>query len=229
MATQNLGNVRALIVSATAPTNTNLIWRDTSTSPHTTRLYNTQTSMWVAISMTGGTSDPNAIHDNVAGEIAAVTVKANPVAADLILIEDSQDSNNKKGIQIGSLPVPSSTTSITRQRSTGGASGNPWVIDWNSQNEFLTTNDFIVNANVGVGFGNTTNAELAVIDFQVTNATRTLALPTNSYMQDSESRWTSTTRILTLEVGRYKMTVKVGNDGTNTIYTVECSDQYTTT
>lgn len=52
----------------------------------------------------GSSGDPNAIHDNVAGEIAAITEKEEPVAADLLVIEDSEDSNNKKSIQIGSLP-----------------------------------------------------------------------------------------------------------------------------
>lgn len=52
----------------------------------------------------GGGTDADAIHDNVAGEIAAVTEKATPVAADLVLIEDSEDSNNKKRVQVGNLP-----------------------------------------------------------------------------------------------------------------------------
>jgi hypothetical protein len=52
-------------------------------------------------------SDPDAIHDNVASEISAVTEKTTPVSADLILIEDSADSNNKKRVQIGNLPYSS--------------------------------------------------------------------------------------------------------------------------
>jgi len=49
-------------------------------------------------------TDSAAIHDNVAGEIAAVAAKATPVSGDLLLIEDSADSNSKKRITIGSLP-----------------------------------------------------------------------------------------------------------------------------
>lgn len=49
-------------------------------------------------------ADADAIHDNAAGEIAAVTEKASPVSADLLLIEDSADSNAKKRVQIGNLP-----------------------------------------------------------------------------------------------------------------------------
>ena len=52
----------------------------------------------------GGGADADAIHDNVAGEIAAVAVKATPVAADLLLIEDSAAGNAKKRITIGALP-----------------------------------------------------------------------------------------------------------------------------
>ena len=58
----------------------------------------------VQITNLPGGTDADAIHDNVAGEIAAVTEKVTPVAADLILIEDSADSNNKKRIQITNLP-----------------------------------------------------------------------------------------------------------------------------
>jgi hypothetical protein len=49
-------------------------------------------------------SDAEAIHDNIASEISAVTEKATPVNADLVLIEDSADSNNKKRVQVGNLP-----------------------------------------------------------------------------------------------------------------------------
>lgn len=52
----------------------------------------------------GPGSDTDAIHDNVAGEIAAITAKGSPVAADLVIIEDSEDSNNKKAVQLGNLP-----------------------------------------------------------------------------------------------------------------------------
>lgn len=47
--------------------------------------------------------DPDAIHDNVAGEIAAIAEKVAPVDADMIVIEDSEDLNAKKMVQIGNL------------------------------------------------------------------------------------------------------------------------------
>ena len=49
--------------------------------------------------------DPNAIHDNVAGEIGAVALKATPVSGDLLLIEDSAAAGVKKRITVGSLPT----------------------------------------------------------------------------------------------------------------------------
>lgn len=60
----------------------------------------------------GGT-DADAIHDNVSGEISALTEKVTPVDADLLLIEDSEDTNSKKKIQIGSLPTDAGASAFT--------------------------------------------------------------------------------------------------------------------
>jgi len=49
-------------------------------------------------------TDADAIHDNVAGEIAAVTEKLTPIGGDFLLIEDSAAANAKKRIQIDNLP-----------------------------------------------------------------------------------------------------------------------------
>lgn len=49
-------------------------------------------------------ADANVIHTNVSGEINSVSEKAIPIGADLILIEDSEDSNAKKKVQIDNLP-----------------------------------------------------------------------------------------------------------------------------
>lgn len=51
-------------------------------------------------------ADGTAIHDNVSGEISALTDKATPVGGDFLLIEDSAASNAKKRINISNLPVP---------------------------------------------------------------------------------------------------------------------------
>lgn len=51
--------------------------------------------------------DDDAIHDNVASEISAITEKTAVVAADKVLLEDSEDSNAKKMAQVGNLvPYP---------------------------------------------------------------------------------------------------------------------------
>ncbi|MCP4651701.1 MAG: hypothetical protein GY853_16690 [PVC group bacterium] len=54
--------------------------------------------------------DPDAIHDNVAGEINAIAVKGTPIGADMFVIEDSADSNNKKKILISALEAILSIT-----------------------------------------------------------------------------------------------------------------------
>lgn len=53
----------------------------------------------------GPGTDTTAIHDDTAAEISAITEKVAPVGADLVLIEDSADSFNKKFVQISNLPT----------------------------------------------------------------------------------------------------------------------------
>ncbi len=50
-----------------------------------------------------GSTDGDAIHDNVAGEIVVVTEKTAPVGNDEIIIEDSADSNAKKSLKLSNL------------------------------------------------------------------------------------------------------------------------------
>jgi hypothetical protein len=50
-------------------------------------------------------SAPDTLLTSDAGEIAAYTAKGTPIAADLIVIEDSADTNKKKKITIGTLPA----------------------------------------------------------------------------------------------------------------------------
>ena len=49
--------------------------------------------------------DTTAIHKVIAGEIAAMTEKVSPVTSDFLIIEDSADSNSKKKVKIGNLPL----------------------------------------------------------------------------------------------------------------------------
>jgi hypothetical protein len=60
----------------------------------------------------GAGSDTAAIHDNVASEISAITEKTTPASADLLIIEDSADSNNKKRVQVGNLPGGGAVDSV---------------------------------------------------------------------------------------------------------------------
>ena len=59
-----------------------------------------------AVWNTSGSSDGNAIHDNVAGEIAALTEKTTPVDNDLVIIEDSAAANVKKKVKMSNIISP---------------------------------------------------------------------------------------------------------------------------
>ena len=50
-------------------------------------------------------NDPDAIHDDVAGEINALTVKGTPTVSDVVLLEDVADSNAKAKSTIQNLPT----------------------------------------------------------------------------------------------------------------------------
>ena len=52
----------------------------------------------------GQSGDPSALHSDVAAEISGITEKVSPVGADVLVIEDSADSNNKKRVQVNNLP-----------------------------------------------------------------------------------------------------------------------------
>jgi hypothetical protein len=60
----------------------------------------------------GAGTDTTAIHDNIAGEIAAITAKATPIAADLLVLEDSAAANAKKKATVGSLPFAPGTGAV---------------------------------------------------------------------------------------------------------------------
>ncbi len=97
----------------------------------------------------GGGTDADAIHDNVAGEISAITEKTTPVSADLLIIEDSADSNNKKKVQVGNLPG-------------GGSDPSSWMdrAAWTDNTEYVnTTDDFTTEASaVPIDVTHTPNA-----------------------------------------------------------------------
>lgn len=74
---------------------------------------------------TGSFTDSEAIHDNVAGEINAISEKAVLVDDDLVIIEDSEDSYNKKKVKRSNLisasaPVSRKYISFTSGDLSGG-------------------------------------------------------------------------------------------------------------
>jgi len=67
-----------------------------------------QTANGVAPNPGGSATDANAVHVNVSGEINGVALKATPVSADIVLLEDSADSYSKKKATVMSLPTTDS-------------------------------------------------------------------------------------------------------------------------
>lgn len=118
--------------------------------------------------------------------------------------------------------VTTTNGGITRQEANPGNPGSTYTINFNSRNEYLTTSTVTIDQATTVAYSNQTNGRLAVIDLQVSGS-RVITFPSGSRMQDSESRWNSSNRQLSLPAGRYKMTIKRNS---NSDYTMECSDAY---
>jgi len=60
----------------------------------------------------GSATDTNAVHVNASSEISGVAEKTIPIAADLLIIEDSAATNAKKKLQLGNLGFSSSNAAI---------------------------------------------------------------------------------------------------------------------
>ncbi len=87
-------------------------------------------------------ADGSAIHDDVAGEIAAITAKTAAIQADILLIEDSAAANVKKRVLLGDLPYPGDNALIngqflTAQRGTFFDSTTPAGGPFNSDDTYL--------------------------------------------------------------------------------------------
>jgi hypothetical protein len=116
--------------------------------------------------------DTDAIHDNVAGEISAITAKATPTSADFLLIEDAAAANAKKRITIGDLPSGAAAAPLPGTWSEGilfhidPNNANSWV-----PNQTTTWTD-VVGGLVGTASNVTIvdgypdfNATTSVVDF----------------------------------------------------------------
>jgi len=66
-------------------------------------------------------NDTFALHSNIANEISALAIKATPVAADLLLIEDSAAGFVKKRVTVGTLPYPEKATAAELNAGTDNA------------------------------------------------------------------------------------------------------------
>lgn len=104
--------------------------------------------------------DSDAIHDNVASEISAITAKAVPVGGDFMLIEDSAAGNVKKSILISNLPFAEFVTGdapfnvdILSADPTSPTNGDLWVIDTGGNNYELRVHDGGVTYSVAGGGG----------------------------------------------------------------------------
>lgn len=97
--------------------------------------------------------DTDAVHDNVAGEIAAVTTKGTPVTGDYILIEDSAAANVKKKITIGTLPFTASGHAHAASDITSGTFANARI-----SASSVTQHE----ASLSIGNGNWDSSDLAV-------------------------------------------------------------------
>lgn len=87
----------------------------------------------VTLSISG--SDSDAIHDNVSGEINAVTEKTTPANDDVLLIEDSAASYAKKRVKISNLPAgtPTFSGAIASLSTTYGVTSGGATAVWDTE------------------------------------------------------------------------------------------------
>lgn len=90
----------------------------------------TSAAVWKDLTASGGSSDPYAIHDNVAGEISALTAKSLLVEGDHLILEDSAAANAKKRAGPGAFVVHTNADPTVNDDTTqGNFVGQIWVRD----------------------------------------------------------------------------------------------------
>jgi len=100
-----VGEINALTAKVYPTDNDVLLIEDVADS-------NNKKSIVVSDLPTGAATDPDAIHDNVAAEISALTQKTVPAFDDLVLIEDSEASNAKKRAKLRNIPRAGSKSNL---------------------------------------------------------------------------------------------------------------------
>lgn len=124
-------------------------------------------SSWEELSGT----DENAIHDNEAGEINAITEKVTPVSADQLIMEDSENGFVKRRVAVGNLPFLTSadlsgyvTTPMSENLVLGGfditGTGN---IDITGSIK-STVSDHLISMEGGLNIIHQTNSDAVLID-----------------------------------------------------------------
>jgi hypothetical protein len=174
---------------------------------------------------TGG-SDPDAIHDNVAGEIAAVTAKGTPVAGDFLLIEDSAASNAKKRITIGSLPAGGGTPRDTFVFRLNGKPSVSTKVDgtWNPKRAGTFTGVYFHRETAG-------SAGSAIVDINkngTTIYTTQANRPTIAAASGNNFSVTTTPNVTSFAVGdKITMDIDSIETGNSLDYSVTIEVQYT--
>lgn len=163
----------------------------------------------------GGGTDPDAIHVNVAGEIASITAKANLDGADLIVIEDSADTNNKKRATIDDVLFGANvSTSLELQYSTNVktapangdyfALADPDAVTDSMKNPGIEINDLITWLNGALSY-----APLPTVNTQ-TGTAYTLVLTDASRIVEMNNAAANTVTIPTNAVSAFPVGATIG-------------------
>ena len=122
----------------------------------------------------GSIRDENAIHVNSANEISSLTLKTTPVAGDLLVIEDSQDSFNKKGVDVDSLI----------ERTVGASVPGVWNFDDSTTMSNPGSKDFRLNNSNPASVTQIAIHENSESDFDFSTIFAALPVNTRFYIQE---------------------------------------------
>jgi len=138
---------------------------------------NTGTDTGRAVAPSTLAAAAHVIHDNVASEISAVTLKGTPVAADMLLIEDSAAVNVKKRVLFSAFGGPTvvgfyKATAVIVSGDVAGGSYYDATTPTVTFKAILASTDGILTAHVQL-WNLTAGAAVATADLTTTNANPT--------------------------------------------------------